>query len=254
MDVTVTREGDGSVACITLNRPDAFNAFTRELLAALRGELQNAFVDHEVHSIVVTGAGRAFSAGQDLHELMDELHLPHGGNDTRLREGYGPLAMAIGDAPKPVVAAVNGVAAGAGLAVAALCAARVASTKAAFVPAFIDLGLVPDTGVSYTVPGLVGAERAVRWLIEGRKLDASEALAWGLVDRVVEHDDVVSVAVMIAQQWGSRDPRAVAMTRALVHEAARADLGAALTAETAEQIAATGRPEFREALTRLADR
>ncbi|MGO4258108.1 enoyl-CoA hydratase/isomerase family protein [Marmoricola sp. RAF53] len=252
MDITVTREGEGRIECITLNRADSFNAFTRTMLASLCASLQQAFANPEVNSIVLTGSGRAFSAGQDLHELLDELDLPHGGNDTRLRDGYAPLATVLGNAPKPVVAAVNGVAAGAGLAVAALCTARVASTRAVFVPAFIDLGLVPDTGASHTIPRLIGTERAIRWLTDGRKLEAVEALTWGLVDRVVEPGQVVATAVLTATRLGGRDQRASAATRQLVEMAQRADLETALLAETNEQIFATGQDDFRQAMSRLA--
>lgn len=234
-----------------MNRSDSFNSCTRQLLSHLHDALLEAFRDSVVQGVVITGAGRAFSSGQDLDELLDELSLPHGGNDTRLRDGYAPVALLLDDAIKPVVAAVNGVAAGAGLALAALCTTRIAATTASFVPSFIDLGLVPDTGATHTLPRLIGPERAGRWLTDGRRVAADEALTWGLVDRVTEPGRLLETAVVTAERLGSRDPRAVALTKELIRFAGRTDLESALLAETNEQIAATEQEAFRRAVSRL---
>jgi 2-(1,2-epoxy-1,2-dihydrophenyl)acetyl-CoA isomerase len=251
VDVIVSHEADGRVTCLTMNRSDSFNSCTRGMLSHLHTELLDAFRDPEVQGVVITGAGRAFSAGQDLDELVHELDLPHGGNDTRLRECYGPLALLLGDSVKPVVAAVNGVAAGAGLALAALCATRVAASTASFVPSFIDLGLVPDTGATHTLPRLIGADRAMRWLTDGRKVGAAEALTWGLVDRVTEPDQLLTTAVVTAQRLGTRDARAVALTKELIRFGGRSDLESSLMAETNEQIAASEQDTFRRAVERM---
>ena len=243
----------GRVVEITLSRPDSYNAITRELLDALIHEIDAAMTDDTVAAVVIGAQGRAFCAGQDLTELVDERDLPHGGNDTRLRDGYAPLAKRLYSAPKPVVAAVNGVAAGAGLALAALCTTRIATSRASFAPAFIDIGLVPDTGLSYTLPELIGASRALRWLIDGRRIDAETALAWGLVDALVPDDELMSEAVRTADRLGSRDRRAVAATEELLLATRAAGaFSTAVDAETARQIEATGRPEFDAAISRIA--
>ncbi len=239
------------VNLLTLVRAERYNAFTRAVLAELRVAIEATLTDDAVDAIVLVGSGRAFSAGQDLDELVAELDLPAGGNDTRLRAGYGPLAELLHGAAKPVVAAVNGVAAGAGLAVACLCATRVASTSATFAPAFGDLGLVPDTGASLTIPALVGRARALRWFADGRRIGAATALAWGLVDAVVEPDDLLEEAVRTASRLASRDQRSLAETMELVARARDGDLSAALGRETAEQLAATSRPEFSELVRSL---
>lgn len=247
--LTLTRANRVSV--VTLTRAKNYNSFTRVVLAELRAAVAEALADDAVDAIVLTGTGRAFSAGQDLDELVAELDQPNGGNDTRLREGYGPLAELLHGAKKPIVAAVNGVAAGAGMSIACLCATRVASTAATFAPAFGDIGLVPDTGATLTVPGLIGRARALRWFADGRRIDASTALTWGLVDAAVEPDQLLAEAVRTASRLASRDRRSLTATAELVASAEDQNLTTALAAETAEQLTATSRPEFAETVRAL---
>src|SRR3954451_24876161 len=177
-EVEITRTG--AVQTITLNRPDKMNAFTRALHAALREALKEAR-DPEVRAVVITGAGRGFSAGQDLTEFSET-----GDVSDALRESYHPNVLAIRGLEKPVIAAVNGVCAGAGLSLACVCDLRIAADNASFVPGFIGIGLVPDAGGSYFVNRLLGASRAFEWMSSNRRLTAAEAHAWGLVSEVVE--------------------------------------------------------------------
>src|ERR671919_2588611 len=155
---------DGAVLTITLNRPEVYNAFNRALHAGLRGALAEAAAG-EVRAVVVTGAGRGFCSGQDLKEFSD---LPDGGVRTALEETYHPNIRAIRSLEKPVIAAINGPAAGAGLSLAAACDVRVAADSASFVPAFIGIGLVPDSGGTYFVTRLLGYARAFEWLTTSR--------------------------------------------------------------------------------------
>src|SRR5947209_14997441 len=150
---------------------------------ALAAALKDAR-DPEVRAVVITGAGRGFCVGQDLTEFRESA----GDIGERLRGSYHPTILGLRSIEKPVVAAVNGAAAGAGLSLAFACDLRLAADSASFVPAFINIGLVPDSGGSYFVARLLGVARAFEWMGSGRKLTAAEAHAWGIVSEVVEAD------------------------------------------------------------------
>src|ERR1700752_1400904 len=180
----VQTQRDGGVLTITLNRPDVLNAFNAAMHAAFRGALDEA-ADPEVRAVVVTGAGRGFCVGQDLNELKEAA----GDIGERLRTTYNPNVLALRALEKPVIAAVNGAAAGAGLSLACACDVRIAAESALFVPAFINIGLVPDSGGSSFVQRLLGTPRAFEWLTSGRRLPAAEALALGLVSEIVADDE-----------------------------------------------------------------
>src|SRR3954462_11483268 len=167
---------DGGVLTITLNRPDVLNAFTADLHKQLVGAFKEAR-DPGVRAVVVTGAGRGFCVGQDLNEFGEAARDIAG----RLRRHYHPTILAVRELEKPVLAAVNGPAAGAGLSFACACDLRIAADAASFVPAFINIGLVPDSGCSYFVTRILGPARAFEWLASGRKLGAAEAQARGAV-------------------------------------------------------------------------
>src|SRR5215210_5348382 len=174
---------DGAVLTITLNRPEVLNAFNTPMHSGLAAALKDAR-DGSVRAVVLTGAGRGFCVGQDLTEFRQAP----GDIGSRLRENYHPNIRAIRHLEKPVIAAMNGVAAGAGMSLACACDLRLAADSASFVPAFINIGLIPDSGGSYFVTRLLGPARAFEWLASGKKLTAAEAHAWGLVSEVVEAD------------------------------------------------------------------
>src|SRR5262249_9569259 len=182
---TVLTSRDGAVLTITLNRPDAYNAFTRELHSEFHRALSDEASDPAIRAVVVTGAGKAFCAGQDIREFR-ELPGPIG---TALEQTYHPNVRALRALPKPVIAAVNGAAAGAGLSLAAACDVRVASDAAVFVPGFIGIGLVPDAGGTWFLHRLLGYARALEWMSSNRRLSAAEALQWGLVSEVIPAAD-----------------------------------------------------------------
>src|SRR5580765_6223800 len=160
---------------MTLNRPEVLNAFDSAMHRGFAAGLKEAR-DPEVRAVVVTGAGRGFCVGQDLGEFRGARH----DIGDHLRANYHPNIRAIRALEKPVIAAVNGPAAGAGLSLACACDIRVASDAASFVPAFIGIGLVPDSGGSLFIGRLLGAARAFEWMTSNRKLTAAEAHAWGL--------------------------------------------------------------------------
>ena len=232
---------DGAVLTITLNRPDVFNAFNRDLHAALRVALEEAS-DPEVRAVVITGAGRGFSAGQDLREF-NEIK---GSLTDALEETYHPNIRLIRALEKPVIAAVNGPAAGAGLSLASACDVRVASSSAAFVPGFVGIGLVPDSGGSWFLHRLLGFARAFEWMSSNRKLGADEALAWGLVSEVIPAEEFDARVAEIAATWAALPTRAIAMTKQLFERAATASLEEQLALEAELQEAAVVSADFAE--------
>jgi len=237
-EVEVAR--DGAVQTITLNRPDVLNAFNRALHAALRDALKQAR-DPEVRAVVLTGAGRGFSAGQDLKEFGQTPDV-----SDALRNSYHPNVLAIRALEKPVIAAVNGVCAGAGLSLACVCDIRIAAADASFVPGFIGIGLVPDAGGTYFLHRLLGASRAFEWMTSNRRLSAAEAEEWGLVSEVVEPDALQARAAELAVFYAALPTRGVGMTKRLFDHAAGATLEEQLEHEAQLQSAATQTEDFRE--------
>ena len=232
---------DGGVLTITLNRPDVLNAFNASMHEALRAALAEA-EDASVRAVVLTGAGRGFCVGQDLTEFREAA----GDIGSRLRDNYHPNILAIRALEKPVIAAVNGAAAGAGLSFACACDIRLASDAASFVPAFINVGLVPDSGGTYFIVELLGYARAFEWMTSGRKLSAAEAHEWGLVSEVVEGDGLAARAAEVAARYASMPTRGVGMTKRLFSDAARNRLEDQLELEAELQTAATQTDDFRE--------
>ena len=226
---------------ITLNRPDVLNAFNKAMHEALGAALKEAR-DPEVRAVVLTGAGRGFCVGQDLGEFREAP----GDIGDRLRATYHPNLLAIRALEKPVIAAVNGPAAGAGMSFACACDLRIAADSASFVPAFINIGLVPDSGGTFFVTRILGYSRAFEWLATGRKLTAAEAHAWGLVSEVVEADRLPARAGEFAAELAALPPLGVGMTKRLLDRAGTATLEEQLEREAQLQTAATRTEDFRE--------
>lgn len=238
----VLTERDGAVLTITLNRPDVYNAFNRELHDALAGALNEA-ADASVRAVVITGAGRGFCSGQDLKEFQE---LPAGGIRERLEETYHPSIRAIRILEKPVIAAVNGATAGAGLSLACACDVRIASDQASFVPGFIGIGLVPDSGGSLFIQRLLGSARAFEWMVSNRRLTADEALIWGLVSEVVPAERFGKRTGELAEWYAALPTRAVAMTKRLFEHAYTATLTEQFELEAEFQQTATESEDFGE--------
>src|SRR5262245_37761701 len=234
---------DGAFLTITLNRPDVYNAFNRALHDALSAALDEAS-DPEVRAVVITGAGRGFCSGQDLKEFQE---IPSdGGIRQRLEEPYHPNIRAIRGLEKPVIAAVNGACAGAGLSLACACDVRVASSEASFVPGFIGIGLVPDSGGTWFIHRLLGYSRSFEWMVSNRRLGAEDALAWGLVSEVFPGEEFAARFAELAAWYAGLPTRAVAMTKQLFEHAQTARLDDQLELEAALQQAATESEDFAE--------
>jgi 2-(1,2-epoxy-1,2-dihydrophenyl)acetyl-CoA isomerase len=231
---------DGAVLTITLNRPDVLNA----LDAATHGRLADALAearDGSIRAVVLTGAGRGFCVGQDLAEFRETPNI-----GDALRERYHPNVLAIRALEKPVLACVNGPAAGAGLSLAFACDVRIAAESATFVPAFVSIGLVPDAGGPYFIRRLLGTPRAFEWMASGRRLSAAEAHSWGIVSEVVEDDRLAARAAELAATWAALPTRGVALTKRLFDYAERASLEQTLELEAELQAEATQTDDFRE--------
>src|SRR3954447_6716540 len=232
---------DGAVLTITLNRPDVLNAFNADLHRALATALKEAR-SSDVRAVVVTGAGRGFCVGQDL----TEFRAAPGDICSRLRGNYHPTTLALGALEKAVLAAVNGPAAGAGLSFACACDLRLAAESATFVPAFINIGLVPDMGGTYFVTRLLGPARAFEWMTSGRRLSAAEALEWGLVSEVVPDDRLAERAADWAGEFAALPTRGIGLSKRLFDNAPHARLEEQLEMEAQLQAAATRTEDFRE--------
>ena len=243
---TVRYEVADAIATITLDRPDALNALTvpmkRELLAALR----RARRDRDVRAVVLTGAGRAFCAGQDLKERLEPDAAPLA---VEVRERYNPIIAAMRAMEQPIVGAINGVAAGAGASLAFACDLRVAAETATFVLAFGRIGLVPDSGATWFLPRLVGPAKAAELALLGESLSATEAERFGLVARVVAADAVAGEARAIAERLAALAPRALALTKRALQRSWSVDLHAALEDEAYRQGIAGATADHAEGLT-----
>src|SRR5690242_162816 len=233
---------DAGVMTITLNRPDVLNALNREVHAGLFDALERARADDAIRAVVITGAGRGFCVGQDLQEFAG------GAGDVaqNLRENYHRNVLAIRALDKPVIAAVNGAAAGAGMSLALACDVRIASRSASFVPAFIKIGLIPDSGGTWLVRRLLGAARAFEWLTTGRRLSADEARDWGLVSEVVEDEELPERMHEVAALYAAMPTRAVWQTKRLLDAAEDATFPEQLELEAAAQAEMTRTPDFAE--------
>lgn len=237
----VLTERDGAVLTITLNRPDVFNAFNAALHAALQAALEEAAAP-DVRTVVITGAGRGFCAGQDLKEFQE---MPESIQE-RLERTYHPNIRVIRGLEKPVIASVNGPCAGAGLSLAAACDIRIGADAATFVPGFIGIGLVPDSGGSWFLHRLLGFARAFEWMTSNRKLTAAEAHAWGLVSEVVEGDGLAARTAELAGFYAGLPTRGIGLTKQLFEHAFDASLEEQLALEAELQQEATGTADFAE--------
>lgn len=232
------------VATITLNRPEVLNASGDRMMAEILEALQQAEHDDAVRVVVITGAGRAFCAGQDLKEVDGSA----AGLSELLRRRYNPVILKIRDLPKPVIAAINGVAAGAGLSLALACDLRLASDKARLIEAFARIALVPDAGSTFFLPRLVGLARASELAFLGDEVSAAEAERLGLVNRVVPADDLAAATRALAQRLAAAPTRAIGLIKRALNHALEDGLEATLDYEASlQEIAAQGE-DFPEGL------
>jgi 2-(1,2-epoxy-1,2-dihydrophenyl)acetyl-CoA isomerase len=221
-------EVDGPVATLTLDRPESLNALTVPIKVALREALGSIDRDRAVRAVILTGAGRAFCAGQDLAERESPDAAPL---DVEVRERFNPIIRAIRSMGQPVIAAVNGVAAGAGASLTFACDLRIAAEEARFVLAFGRIGLIPDSGATWFLPRLVGPAKAAELALVGEPLDAAEALRLGLVSSVVPGDRLLDEARAMASRLAEGAPLALALTKEALQRSSTIDLDEALEGE-----------------------
>lgn len=240
-----------NVATITLNRPDSYNALSQGLLDELKDAFKQIARDASVRAVVFTGAGKAFSSGADLQEIsanMGEFPI-----SEYLRNGLNTLALQIRGLEKPVVCAINGVAAGAGSSLALACDYRIASDKATFVfAAFANIGLVPDGGATYFLQQLVGVGRALELALLAdakERLTAQRALEIGLVTKVVAHDDLMNETRVLACKLAQMPTKAIGLTKRAIYRAAERQIADALEYEAVLQSVTWKTHDFKEGVS-----
>jgi len=247
-------EQRGAVRLLTLNRPASLNALNRDLVTALRDAMQAVALDEGTRAVVITGAGRAFSSGADLAALEAR----HAANDFALADDllqtYAPLIRAIRACPQPVLAALNGVAAGAGLSLALACDFRIAARSAQLILAFIRIGLVPDAGALYFLTRLVGLGRATEMAMRGEPVTAEAALQMGLVSEVVDDGDIAATAVQRASELATKPPGGLRLIKQGLNRAATLSLDQVLELEAELQQEAARLPEHRDAVRAFVER
>ncbi len=242
MSVLIT-EIDNGVLYITLNRPDKYNSGTQEMAFAFHKALDKARDNDDVRAVYITGAGKAFCAGQDLGEIVDPngLELP-----SMVKDHYNPTVERIRNLNKPVVAAVNGVAAGAGANIALACDVVVASEGASFIQAFSKIGLIPDSGGTFTLPRLIGLQRASALMMLGDKVSAADALQMGMLYKVFPIDTFVEESRKIVQKLAKMPTKALGMTKILLNESIKNSLKQQLELEGRYQELASHTEDYKE--------
>jgi 2-(1,2-epoxy-1,2-dihydrophenyl)acetyl-CoA isomerase len=232
------------VLTLTLNRPEVLNAITPALLDEVTDSLRDAAAGSTVRAVVITGAGRGFCSGQDLRAAASDEGLDVG---AVLRDHYTPAIRAIRSMDQPVIAAVNGVAAGAGFSLALACDLRIAAESATFVQAFVRIGLIPDLASTYFLPRLIGPARAAELAMLGETVDAVRAQELGLVNRVVPDAELAPAAAELAGRL-ARGPRSIGLTKRALDVSLENDLEAQLAVEQRLQTEATTTSDFAEGL------
>jgi len=236
---------EDSTAFITLNRPDKLNAFNREMSLLLQEKLDECGSNPEIRCVYITGAGKGFSAGQDLAEVAD----PNGpGLQRILPEHYNPIVTCLRNIPKPVVAAINGVAAGAGANIALACDVVVAAASASFIQAFSKLGLIPDSGGTYTLPRLIGWQKASALMMLGEKISAADAEKMGMLYKVFSDETFEAESKKIAATLSKMPTRGLAYTKTVLNLSATNTLEEQLSVEDKYQQRAGSTADFKEGM------
>lgn len=252
MSKTIQYEIKNEVAHIKLNRPKAFNSFNREMSDAFQKALQQAQQDKSVRAVLLTGNGRAFCAGQDLKEVLDKENNP--GFEKILEEGYNPIIKLIRKLQKPVVAAVNGVAAGAGANIALACDICVAHEEAAFIQAFSKIGLVPDSGGTYFLPRLIGLQKATALMMLGDKVSAKEAERIGMIFKYFSGNEFEDQSIALAEKLAKMPTKALAQTKELLNQSFHNTLDEQLAVEGDYQIQAAQSYDYNEGVSAFVEK
>lgn len=245
----VLTEIDQSVARLTLNRPEVLNSFNRRMAVELREALEAAALDPAVRAVLLTGAGRAFCAGQDLAEVIPAPDGPPIDLGDIVHDSYNPIIRAIRHMDKPVVCAVNGAAVGAGANLALACDIVLASSGASFVQAFVKIGLIPDSAGTFFLPRLVGLQRATAMMMLGEKITAARALEIGMIYQVCEPESLAESALALARTLAALPTRALGLTKRGLNASLSNGLDAQLALEEELQRLAGGTRDYTEGVT-----
>jgi 2-(1,2-epoxy-1,2-dihydrophenyl)acetyl-CoA isomerase len=237
---------EGSVQIIKLNRPDVLNSFNQIMALALQAELDKARHSSSIRAVLITGNGKAFCAGQDLSEAIDDSGP---GIENIVVEHYNPIITRLRHIEKPVVCAVNGVAAGAGANIALACDIVIASEQASFIQAFSKIGLIPDSGGTFFLPRLIGTQRALALMMLGDKVSANDALQMGMLYKVTTGDKLMEDALAIAHKLAAMPTKALAYTKQLVYMSATNNLERQLEAEGELQVKAAATYDYNEGVS-----
>jgi len=243
---------NNKVAFISLNRPDVFNSFNREMALSLQNILDNCSTDNSVRAIVITGNGKAFCAGQDLKEVTDPELNP--GFRKILEEHYNPIIQKIRTIEKPIVAAVNGVAAGAGANIALACDIVLASENASFIQAFSKIGLIPDSAGTFFLPRLIGFQKASALMMLGDKVSAVEAEKLGMVYKVFPAESFIEEVTKLAETVAEMPTKALGLTKRLLNQSMTNNLEQQLALESDLQIEASSSNDYKEGVTSFVEK
>ena len=243
---SILKSQEGNVLQLKLNRPEKFNSFNREMAHELIQLLKEAESDKSVRAIYLTGVGKAFCAGQDLSEAID----PNGPGIQRIvEEHYNPIILSLRKIEKPVICAVNGVAAGAGANIALACDVVIAAQSATFIQAFSKIGLIPDSGGTFFLPRLIGFQRASALMMLGDKIGATEALQMGMVYKIFPDDQLLAEGMKISMQLSVMPTRGLGLTKKLLSEGCVNSLAVQLKREGEEQVVAASSHDYAEGVS-----
>lgn len=243
---------ENGVATITLNRPKSFNSFNREMALALQHHLDVCHQSEEVRAVVIKGEGRAFCAGQDLVEVTDQAQNP--GFRKILDEHYGPIIKKIRGTAKPIIAAVNGVAAGAGANIALACDIVIAVDSAKFIQAFSAIGLIPDSGGTFFLPRLIGFQKASALAMLGDRVSAQEAEQMGMIYKAIADQDFEAEVSKLALKLAQMPTKGLALTKQAFNSALSNDLNQQLDVESKLQIEASETSDYHEGVAAFLDK
>ena len=241
---SITKEINDKIAYLTLNRPEVFNSFNREMALLLQTHLDACEKDPEVRAIIITGNGKAFCAGQDLKEVTSPELNP--GFKKILEEHYNPIIERLRKIEKPIIAAVNGVAAGAGANIALACDVVIASDKASFIQAFSKIGLVPDSAGTFFLPRLIGFQKASALMMLGDKVSAEEAEKIGMIYKVVSSENFMEEVNTIAITMANMPTKALGLTKRLLNNSLNNTIEQQLNLESKLQIEAAQSDDYAE--------
>lgn len=243
---------ENKIAFIQLNRPEVFNSFNREMALLLQKTLKDCEKDNNVRAIVITGSGKAFCAGQDLKEVTEPGLNP--GFRKILEEHYNPIIKIIRTIEKPIVAAVNGVAAGAGANIALACDIVVANENASFIQAFSKIGLIPDSAGTFFLPRLIGFQKASALMMLGDKISATEAYSMGMIYKIFPTGLFEEEVIELAKKLANMPTKALGLTKRLLNQSMTNNLEQQLSLESDLQIEASSSNDYKEGVTAFVEK